>query len=130
MRLCMPTVNERGLTARLSPHFGSAPYQTLIDTDTREAAVLVNEHAQHEHGRCSPLKGLEGRAIDAVVCRGLGLRALGALNMAGIQVLVTERWTVADALEEFRKGRLAFMTPEAACEGGGHGHGPARVDSP
>ncbi len=123
MRLCMPTINERGLTARLSPHFGSAPYHTFIESDTGEASVLVNEHARHEHGRCDPLKGLMGRGVDAVVCRGLGLRALSALNGAGIQVLVTDRWTVGDALEVFREGGLTSMSPEAACEGGGHSHG-------
>ncbi len=34
MRLCIPTINERGLTARLSPHFGSAPYHTVIESDS------------------------------------------------------------------------------------------------
>ncbi|MCG6956443.1 MAG: NifB/NifX family molybdenum-iron cluster-binding protein [Gemmatimonadetes bacterium] len=122
MRLCIPTINERGLTARLSPHFGSAPYHTVIESDTGEASVIVNEHARHEHGRCEPAKGLEGRGVGAVVCRGLGRRALAALNGAGIEVLVTEGWTVAEALDDFREGRLASMSWEAACEGVGHGH--------
>ena len=61
--------------------------------------------------------------MGAVVCRGLGRRALSALNGAGIEVLVTEGWTVAEALDDFREGRLASMSWEAACEGVGHGHG-------
>ncbi len=123
MKLCMPTVNEGGLAARLSPHFGSAPYHTLIESETGEASVLVNEHARHEHGRCDPAKGLEGRGIGAVVCRGLGLRALSALNAAGMEVLVTDEWTVAGALDAFRKGALTPMSADLACEGGRHAHG-------
>lgn len=126
MRLCMPTINERGLTARLSPHFGSAPYHTLIESDSGEMSVLLNEHARHEHGRCQPAKGLEGRDVHAVVCRGLGRRALAALNGAGIEVLVTDGWTVAEALDAFREGRLAALSPDAACGGGRHGHGHGR----
>lgn len=123
MRLCIPTIDDRGLTARLSPHFGSAPYHTVIESDTGEASVLVNEQARHERGRCEPAKGLEDRGLGAVVCRGLGRRALAALNGAGIEVLVTDGWTVAEALDDFREGRLASMSSEAACEGGGLGHG-------
>lgn len=123
MRLCMPTINETGLGARLSPHFGSAPYHTIVDSETGEASTIVNEHARHEHGQCQPAKGLEGRGIAAVVCRGLGRRALGALNAAGMEVLVTDEWTVAGALEAFRKGTLAPLSADLACEGGGHGVG-------
>jgi len=127
MRLCMPTINEGGLAARLSPHFGSAPYHTLIETDTGETSVLLNDHTRHEHGRCQPTNGLEGRGVDAVVCRGLGQRAMAALNGAGIEVLVTDGWTVAEALDAFREGKLAAMSPDTACEGGGHGHGYGRA---
>ncbi len=122
MRLCIPTVDERGLDARLSPHFGSAPYHTLVESDTGRVSVLVNEHARHEHGHCQPAKGLEGHGIGAVVCRGLGRRALAALGGIGIEVLVTDAWTVAQALEAFRADALQPMDPDAACMGRGAVH--------
>lgn len=125
MKLCMPTINEQGLAARLSPHFGSAPYYTVVESETGDAAVLVNGQAQHEHGHCDPTRGLQGQGIDAVVCRGLGRRALMVLDQLGIQVLMTEAWTVADALAAFRTGRLASFTLAAACQGGHHDPGHA-----
>jgi len=124
MVICLPCVDARGLAARLSPHFGSAPCFTLVDTDSGRVDVIENAHARHEPGRCDPAKGLDGRGVDAVVCRGLGRRALAGLLGTGIPVLVTEAWTVSKALERLQAGELRALTDEEACEGGhGHGHG-------
>lgn len=126
MRLCLPTIDDRSLGARLSPHFGSAPCFTVVDTASGTVEVLANGQAVHEHGRCDPTKALEGRGLDAVVCRGLGRRALQRLQGAGIPVLVTGALTVAGALSEFEAGILRPLSEDEAC-GGGHGHGPEHV---
>jgi predicted Fe-Mo cluster-binding NifX family protein len=122
MLLCLPTTDDRGLAARLSPHFGSAPCFTLVDTASGTVDVVVNDHAAHEHGRCDPMKDLQGRSLDAVVCRGLGQRALMRLQGSGIAVLVTEAFTVAEALTAFQAGTLRPMGEDEACDGR-HGHG-------
>ena len=122
MRLCLPTVDPSGLSSRLSPHFGSAPFFTLVDTASGLVEAWSNAHEHHEHGRCNPAMGLVGRNLDAVVCRGLGRRALQRLADAGIPVLVTEGWTVAGALEAFHAGELRAMSDEEACAGHDHGH--------
>lgn len=124
MRLCIPTTSDAGLTARLSPHFGSAPYFTIVDTETNEGETVRNDHAQHEHGRCDPVRSIADQRVDAAICRGLGRRALARLEEHGVRVLVTEAWTVASALEAFRLNQLRFMTAEEAC-GGRHSHGGA-----
>lgn len=122
MRLCLPTIDGSGLPGRLSPHFGSAPFFTLVDTASGLVEAWSNAHEHHEHGRCNPAMGLVGRNLDAVVCRGLGRRALQRLLDAGIPVLVTEAWTVAGALEAFHAGELRTMSDEEACAGHDHGH--------
>jgi predicted Fe-Mo cluster-binding NifX family protein len=118
--LCFPTTNDAGLGARLSPHFGSAPFFTFVDATTGSTTVTANAHARHEHGRCRPTRGLEGRGVEAVVCHGLGRRALEKLTAAGIPVFVTGTWGVAEAVKEYREGRLSRLTPEEACPGGRH----------
>lgn len=125
MKLCIPSTNEAGLDARVSPHFGSAPWYTLVDTETGAVEPLANAHARHEHGQCQPTRGLEGLGIGAVVCRGLGGRALARLEAAGMAVFVTEAFTVGAAVEAFREGRVARMTAAEACQdhGGHHEHG-------
>ena len=120
MRLCIPTVDDGGVDARLSPHFGSAPYFTLVDDRTRESEIMVNHKAVHRHGACMPVNDLRQRGVDAVICRGLGARALAHLETMGIPVLVTDRWDVAGALSAFDAGALTVMADHQACRGHGH----------
>jgi len=119
MKICLPCVNDRGLDARLSPHFGSAPYFTVVDGETGAVEVTANAHAVHDHGSCNPAGALVGLGVDVVVCRGLGGRALALLEQQGITVYRTEDWAAADAVNAFRVHRLPVMTLAHSCQ---HGH--------
>lgn len=124
MRLCIPTMNERGLEAPLSAHFGSAPYYTVVETETGSVQVSANPRAEHEHGHCEPVAGIADLAPDVVVCMGLGRRALDRLQTAGIQVCVARATQVSEAVAQFQSGQLAPFTVDGTCCGGhGHGHG-------
>jgi predicted Fe-Mo cluster-binding NifX family protein len=121
MRLCIPTTSDAGVAARLSPHFGRAPYFTLIDAATGEIAVVGNDGC-HGPGGCDPLSSLAAGSLDAVVCHGMGRRALSGLNARGVDVFVTDGATVTDAVAGFRAGRLRRLELSAACGGSGsHG---------
>lgn len=115
MRICLPTVSDDGLGARLSPHFGRAPFFTIVDGETGVVQVLANDRQHHQHGHCDPLGALGSVAADAVVCRGVGAHALLLLEQRGLAAYLTEAWTVTDALAAFRSGALARMGPEQAC---------------
>jgi len=124
MKLCIPTDDERGLMGRLSSHFGSAPFFTLVDSETGEARVVANLHEQHEPGTCQSAEALRGYGVGAVVCRGLGRRAFARLRNMGLPVFVTDGEDPAEALAKYRSGRLDRLTSESACHGGRH-HGCA-----
>lgn len=118
MRLCIPTLDERGFDGRLSAHLGSAPYFTLIDSDSGDVKVLANLYGQHESGNCRTADALHEYGVEAVVCRGLGRRAFGRLHEMGVPVYVSDDDDAATALHAFRFGRLRRLTSEAACHGG------------
>ena len=118
MRLCIPTDDDLGLAGRLSSHFGSAPYFTLVDSETGDLQVVANLQAEHEPGSCTSAQALAGCGVGAVVCRSLGRRAFGRLRAMGLPVFVAEDEEVSDALEAYRAGRLARLTSESACHGG------------
>jgi len=120
MRLCMPTVDDGGLDAMLSAHFGSAPYLTVVESDSGEVEVMANPRAEHAPGTCEAAKGLDAHAVDAVVSVGLGRRAFAGLRDAGIQAFLTGSRDVKGALEQFRAGRLVPLTADEACHGGRH----------
>jgi predicted Fe-Mo cluster-binding NifX family protein len=123
MRLCIPTDDDSGLDAPIAGHFGSAPYFTLVDSDTGTVEVVPNHHAHHRPGTCASADDLPARGVGAVLCVGLGRRALGRLQESGIAVFVTAAGSAGPAVEAFRAGRVVPLARESACHGGGHGHG-------
>ena len=135
MNICIPTMDDRGKEGMPSDHFGSAPFFTFVDTETGHYEAVRNGGSSHVHGSCQPLKYLNQRPVDAIICRGLGKRAFSRLADAGIKVFVTLEKDVEESVTAFNDGRLKLLTSEEAChghggdgrghDGGGRGHGQA-----
>ncbi len=125
MKLCIPTMDDRGLEGMPSDHFGSAPFFTFVDSETGQVEAVRNGGAHHAHGSCRPLDFLGTRTVDVILCRGLGKRAFWKLQSGGIDVYVTLEKDVAGTLEAFKAGRLNQLTSEEACHGNGHSPAPA-----
>lgn len=119
MRLCIPVENNNGKESRIFGHFGSAPYFALYDTDSEALEILQNDNAHHAHGMCHPLGALTGQKIDAVVCAGMGARALERLAAAGVTAYQAAAGTVDEAIRLFKEGTLPKLSPEGACQGHG-----------
>jgi predicted Fe-Mo cluster-binding NifX family protein len=121
-KLCIPTEDDSGLTGRISAHFGSAPWFTLVDSGTGAVRTTANREHSHQPGHCDAAESIFGLGVEAVVCSGLGRRAFHSMQRAGIQVYLTESPSVGEALEEFKLDILATLQEEQACSGG-HGFG-------
>ena len=119
MKICIPTVGKKGLCENISPHFGSAPTFTIVDLETTRFEVIVNNNEHHAHGMCHPLDILKGNDIDAVVCGGMGRRAVAGLNAGGIKAFLCKEGTVADVIKNFMAGTIMELTQEGACSGNG-----------
>lgn len=119
MKLCFPVEKYNGLKSNVFGHFGSAPSFALVDTETKEVTEITNHDAGHEHGKCSPLKAMDGQSIDCVIVGGIGSGALNKLMAAGIHVYRASSGSVVDNLSLFREDRLSRFNPSLVC--GGHG---------
>jgi predicted Fe-Mo cluster-binding NifX family protein len=122
MKICFPTQDSAGFSAVLFGHFGSAPFFTIVNSETDELETISNRNEHHQHGNCTPMQSLQGKNIEAVICRGMGRRAVQALKDAGITVFIGEGRTVEHSLQKFRDNQLKALTVEDACQGHGH-HG-------
>lgn len=119
MKLCIPTLDDSGLAAELSDHFGGAPHLTLVDSESGEAAALTSGHGNGKD--CGRVGLLQGRGIDAVVVRGgIGRGAFAALAESGIPVLASSGRRVSDVVAEARAGGLRRLGGEETCR---HHHG-------
>ena len=119
MRICIPTETDMCHEAKVYGHFGSAPYFTIYDTDKDDCETVDNSNQHHVHGTCNPIDALKGKDIDAVVCNGMGKRAIEKLNEAGIRVYRASGAKVEEIVKEYRDSDLEEITEKNAC--GHHG---------
>ena len=115
MRLCIPTETENGKSAQVYGHFGSAPFFTIYDTEKDVVEVIKNDNEHHAHGMCHPMSAITGKEIDAVVCGGMGARAVMNLNAGGVKAYRAIQGTVADVAGQFSKGGLEEITIDNSC---------------
>jgi predicted Fe-Mo cluster-binding NifX family protein len=122
MNICIPIVEDHGLSSRVSEHFGSAPRFMIVDSETGSLRSIKNENAHHGHGMCQPLAALAGESLDVLVVGGIGRGAISRLRAASIVVYLSEHPTVEATLLALRQGTLKEATPETGCR---HRHGQA-----
>jgi predicted Fe-Mo cluster-binding NifX family protein len=129
MKICIPTVDDGGLDARISDHFGSAPFYTLVDSETGLLKTLRNTHHGHgqghghQHGACRALNHTGPDDCDAVACRGLGRGAIASLGRSGLKVYAADGAKVGDVVEAARNGSLRRPSEEEILCGGRRQHG-------
>jgi predicted Fe-Mo cluster-binding NifX family protein len=118
MNLCIPVERDSGLASEVCPHFGSAPYFLIVDTDSGACRAIANTvHQQGRGGGCAPLHLLAGQNVDAMIVGGIGMGALNKLRATNIRVLVSTLRTVKDTLAAFKAGTLQAVGDDMACAG-------------
>ena len=116
MRITIPTEDDRGLEAKVASHFGRSAYLTTVNTETEEVYIRPNQ-GHHFGGAVNPATAAKETGADAIVCTGLGIKALRYFSTAGIEVYTGAEGTVRDVCESFRNGKLPRANEESACAG-------------
>jgi predicted Fe-Mo cluster-binding NifX family protein len=115
MKICIPVEENNGLKSQVNGHFGSSPCFVIYDTDSHETETVDNGNAHHAHGMCHPLSMLNGKKIDAVICGGMGARAVMKLNEAGIKAFRSAGGTIEALILDLKNNTLEEITPSNAC---------------
>ena len=101
MRVCIPTETGQGLKAAVFGYVRQRPFFTDSLTPRPESSSARDNQGQvHAHGACHPVGAIDGLGVQAVVCGGMGLRALQRLEEAGLEVYRSGALTVEEALRE------------------------------
>ena len=117
MKAVFPSNSDLGLTGSVYNHFGSAPFFVLVDTDSSEYDIKINEDKDHLHGQCQPLKALGGSQADAIIVGGIGKGALNKLLSSGIKVFRAVEGTVETNLDLLKSDSLIEFTLDHTCKG-------------
>ena len=115
MKLCIPTMEKGGLDDEVSIHFGRAPTFTVVDTESKEVAVVKNR-SEHMGGLGKPPEHIARTGAKVMICSGLGPRAIEMLNSFGIEVYIGATGTAGEALKMWEEGKLPPATYETACK--------------
>ena len=117
MKLCFPVESDKGIDSEVFGHFGSAPHFVVFDTKAASTHTINNQDLGHVHGKCNPMKALNGKRVDAVIVGGIGGGAITGLNNMGIKVYKAAKGNIRDHIEMFSS--LTEMNMSHTC--GGHG---------
>ena len=114
MKICIPTLGDKGLDDSVGEHFGRVPTYTIVNIDTSEVKVVPNT-SHHAGGQGNPPEIMAREGVDAMVCQGLGRRAIAMFEELGIDVYIGASGTVRDAVETFKQGKLQKADASNAC---------------
>ena len=122
MKICIPTIDDRGFDSTVSDHFGRAPFFAMVDLAGGEPRFVPNPACHQHAGSCHHAPLLKAHHVDAAVGRGIGRGAAAGLGAAGIAVLVAGSSTVSGVLDEVRRGAAVPTTGGVSCGAAGCGH--------
>lgn len=127
MKVCIPTMGDKGLNEQVGEHFGRVPTYTIVDTETGEVQIIQNT-TTHMGGTGYAPDLIQSRGAEVMLCSGVGRKAIQMFEEKSIMVYVGASGIVADAINMWKAGKLQAATNETACQqhafrGDGHGDG-------
>jgi len=114
MKICIPTVGDKGLDDNVGEHFGRVSTYTIINLDTDEVKVVPNI-SHHMGGQGNPPEIMAREGVNVMICKGLGRRAITMFEELGIDVYIGASGNVKDAVEAFKQGTLQKASEGDAC---------------
>jgi predicted Fe-Mo cluster-binding NifX family protein len=108
-KIVIPTIDQAALGAKVAPHFGRAPYYTVVELDDKEQIVKVKTEVnagEHMGGTGHPHENLLTLKPDFIAAYGMGPGGLQSFQNAGTSVLKAEGKTVKEVINNFKEGKL------------------------
>jgi len=114
MKICIPTNGRLGLDDMVGEHFGRVPTYTIVDLENLDVKVVDNT-SHHMGGSGNPPEIMAKEGVCAMVCHGLGRRAIELFDSLGIEVYIGASGSVRQAVEAFKEGALQKASKDHAC---------------
>jgi len=112
-KIVIPTINDGGMNARISEHFGRAPYFTVIDLDEQGNVISVKtipNTGEHFGGRGGTKDQILALHPTVVIVYDMGPRALTGFQEAGVAVLRANSELVKDVISAYKEDKLKELT--------------------
>lgn len=105
--MLLVTSEGETLDSFVSDDFGHAPFFLLVDQDTLDYHVIVNEFMDSPEGAGMAVANaiVSLGNVDAVLTGGIGGHGIKILKDAGIRVSPDEEGTVEQCIEDYKRRR-------------------------
>ena len=113
MRIVVPVSDERGIDARLSQHFGRAPFYAIIDLNDEGQVTgqeTIANTSEHFGGVGHPPDRILQLRPKALITYGMGPRALRIFQSSKVAVLRTNANTVREVVRAYNNNELEELT--------------------
>lgn len=113
IRLVIPVVDKKDLTAQLSQHFGRAPFFVVVDINDEghvSSHKTVANVSEHFGGAGHPPSHILKLHPNALITYGMGPRALRLFQSARVAVLRTTALKVQDVIIQYSNDELEELT--------------------
>ncbi len=127
MKIAFPITTDNGLKSLISERFGVAEKFMILDLETREGKVVVNQK-RIEGNSCKTGVFDKDTIVDAVITNCIGDGSLRGLTTANIRVYAAQGDSIAENLDLLKNGELKLFHIFDLCQGkknkkeGGCGH--------
>ncbi len=105
--MLLATSEGESLDSYVADDFGHAPFFLLVDSETLDYRVIVNEYKDSLSGAgvavAEAIVSLGN--VDAVLTGGIGMHGMDILSEAGIKVSTDEDGTVEDCIRDYLRRR-------------------------
>lgn len=127
MKMCI-TAAGGNLESTVDPRFGRCQYFIIVDSDTMEFEATENPSISATGGAgIQAAQSIANKGIEVLITGSIGPNAFPILDASGIKVVSVAGGSVADAIEQYKNGKLQVLTgataPAYAGMGGGQGVG-------
>jgi predicted Fe-Mo cluster-binding NifX family protein len=128
MKIAFPITTDNGLDSLISDRFGVAEKFMILDLETQESEVVVNQKQIEGNTSCKTGVFDKQTIVDAVITNCIGDGSLRALTTANIRVYAAQGPSIVENLELMKKGELKLFHIFDLCQGkknkkeGGCGH--------
>lgn len=107
MKICVSASSD-SLDANVDSRFGRCPYFVVVDSETMEFDVVVNDSGDASHGAgIQAAQTVVNRGVEVVITGNVGPNAFNVLSASGVKVVTGASGNIKDAVEKYKNGQLA-----------------------
>lgn len=97
------TAEGETLDSYVADDFGHAPFILIVDYDTLDYHVIVNEFVRELGAGAKLAEAIASLGVQAVITGGIGHHGIEKISKAGIRLSSDEEGTVEEALANFKR---------------------------